>query len=430
MAGVKTSTVMNMQHFHDFYFLQAMEASVKMEIIQNPDLEFQKPVEKFLDDLDKTVDNVVPNMAARTMMYLWAASFGEARHAKDTVARNRFLSVKLRAARNEWFSNAVNYEPTPSNVAALKEIFAQEWRSGYGGEAWGNIVQAIADYKKTPPAAWIDHVVDLEHNNGTAFSKPDGEGTIYFSVYYPDRFGAFLDYKFRKDILVKPPSFTTQLEVTPKIHSLLTRYSKLFNKPEVKHVNPSLDPLTDYVVEWGDGTIEVGEKWADWAMVGRDNKPHVQSLLNSAGLYDFYAGYFTKEQFLEKVEHVEKRALGKLSEKFSTNYMKGKIKKTIAKFVERNVGKCKINKAPTTYKVIPCKVVKQSTTKVKVFIPLPHQKGYGEQGDGGFTVEFKLFTDPIQVEDTYIEKRYGEVVLWVQGTYHYVSSAVLEALID
>lgn len=431
-AGIiQKASIMGMSHFHDFYFLQAMEAAVKMELSSRPELEFQKPVEKFLDDLDTAVDKIVPNMALRTMLYLWAASFGEARHAKDSVARDCYISAKIKAARGEWFGNAVNYPPTKANIKALKQVFEQDWRSGYGGEAWANIVQAIAEYETTPPAAWIDHVVDLEHNNGTAFSKPEGEETLYFSVHYPHRFSSFLDYKFHKDILVKPPSYTTSaLEVTPKVYSLLSRFSNLFNRPEVKHVIPGLETLSPYEVEWGDGEIVLEDKWSNWATVSENNKPNVMSLLNDAGLYEFYAGYFTKDKYLRKIKHVERRAIGKVHPKFATASFKTKIKKELAKFAKRNISKCKIDKAKTTYTLLPCKLIAQEYGKIKLCFELPYQDGYGEPTDNGFAVWVDVYAPEIEQAELYIARQYGDTVLWAKNQYHYVNSPILEALID
>lgn len=428
---IRTTSTMCMSHFHDFYFLQALEASAQMEIARNPELEFSKPVEKFLTDLDKASERIIPSMALRVFMYLWAACLGEARHAKDTVAENFYITNDVSKNRHGWFSAAVNFRPSDENLSALALVYAQDWRAGYGGEAWGNIVEALSEYATTPNAAWIDHVVDLEHNNGTAFSKPDGEETLKFSVSYPERFAAFLDYKFAKDILTQPPSFIDKLAISPKIGSLLEKYAIVFNKPPVKHVEVSLDNLTDYVVEWGDEVLTVGEKWSRFASVGENGEPNIRSLMDSVGFFNFYPSYYDKNQFAEKVEMCKVRALGKLNDNVS-NEFKAKLLKAIAKFKKDGLPKCKLPKAKKTYTVLPCKVVKVKGNTYKLLFDIPYQKGYGKLEDNGLvSVETSLFCDKEKMlDDTYIERRYGEIVLWIKRTYVFLTSSELEALLD
>jgi hypothetical protein len=364
-------------------------------------------------------------------MYLYAACLGEARHARDTVARERFVASKTSNRREDWFANVVLYRPTKENLETLISVFSQEWRSGYGGEAWQDIAIALTEYEKTPPAAWLDHVVDLEHNNGTAFSKPDGEATIFFSVFYPDRFSCFLDYKFAKDILVKKPSFEPYLKVSPRIHSLLTKYSLLFKKPEVKHAVPELENLSDYSVEWGDERIVVEEKWATWASIDKKNKPNTEMLMSNAGFYEFYPSYYTKDDFLKKVENCKRRLFSSLNPKLVTPYFKAKIAKMVAKYVKRNIGKCKMPKAPITYKVIPCKVKSYKMGEVILSFDLPYQNGYGKKVKGGFEVDVPMYVDSnIAGQEGYVEVHYGDLVLWLKNGYHYANNSILEALID
>jgi hypothetical protein len=419
---------MNMQHFHDFYFLQALEAAVVREIASNPELEFVKSVEKFQDDLDKTTEKVYTNMALRVFMYLYAACLGEARHAKDTVARERFVKVSGKMGRGDWFAHAADYAPSKANLEVLLSVYRQDWRSGYGGEAWYNIAEALTEYEKTPPAAWLDHVVDLEHNNGTAFSKPDGLNTIFFDVTYPARFGNFLDYKFSKDILVKHPHFIDNLGVSPRIYSLLERYSKIFNRPIVTHAVPELENLSSYVVEWGDGVLSLDEKWADWMSIDANNKPDVKYLLEEAGLYNAYPSYYTTEEFTEKCKIAHKRALGLLNSKVATSAMKAKLSKYVNSYIKRNTKKCKIAKAKELFSIMPCKVTNDGQGINTLSFNLKFQEGYGMKTETGFTVDLKIGYN--LRGDGYVERKYGDIVLWVGTEYQYITNPILEALVD
>src|ERR1044072_1458248 len=127
---IRTQTKMTMFHFHDFYFLQALQAGVMAEISRNPAAQFQHSVEKLQLDIQRTIDDIVPNIALRTFVYLYAACLGEARHARSDSAHRSFLPGTRKSHRHELFAQITNYAPTKQNLNALIEIYSQEWHSG------------------------------------------------------------------------------------------------------------------------------------------------------------------------------------------------------------------------------------------------------------------------------------------------------------
>ena len=426
---VKTTSLMKMEHFHDFYFLEALRAKVDTLVAGNPDLEFSKPVEKFIDDLDRLTDKIVPNMALRVFTYLWAASLGEARHAKESVASRRYLIAPLSDSRKAWFESATKFAPSKKNVQILFDIFDQPWRSGYGGKAWADIVRAVKEYDTIAPSAWIDHVVDLEHNNGTVFSKPEAKNAIFFDVLYDGRFSEFLDYKFRADILTQKAGFAKggKLKVSPRIYSMLERYATVFKQPMPNAVS-ELDNLTDYAVEWGDGVLRVGEKLIEYMTISRSGKTSMADVLNMFGLNDISPSYYTTNQLKKKLEDIKKRVYDKV--KNPSPSFKAQMTKALNAFYAANQKSCKLPKAPTLYKALPV-TFKQVGNQAMITVHLPYQDGYGTPlADGGFMVEIPWFGKG-DFENAVIMRLYGDLMMKYGTRYEYwVSSAVLEAILD
>ena len=424
---VITETIMNMQHFHDFYVLQAMQAATAVELAGNEELMFLKAVEKFESDLDRTIETMSENIALRTFMYLYAASLGEARHAKGTVAKYLYLETDGKS-RYFWFEHASEYRPTKANLTTLKKIFDQDWRAGYGGKAWGDIVQALIEYDAMDKTAWIDHVVDIEHNNGTAFSKPDGYRTIKFSIDYPSRFSSFLDYKFRMDILRDAPDFTSRLRVSQKVYTMLERFCTVFKRPMPKHIVPQLDNLGSYVVEWGNKKLQIAEKWHEWASVNGDSEQDVRNLIRQSGLYAYYPSSFTRPQYKRNMMKVYKRALSKVQPKFKST-VRGEIKKYIKKAYNNGKGKCKLAKAGKTYSVMPCTASYEPKKMLLTLkFDLPYQKGYGTPDGDGFKISVKTFSKANG--SGYIAQYYGDLHLFTEQRHYNLNDKVLEALFD
>lgn len=418
---IDTTTPMEMSHFHDFYLLQAIQGSVAMEFAQNEELQFSKSADKFASDLDKEVDRMSDTIALRSFMYLWAACLGEARHARSTVARDMYIE-NGGTGRYFWFEHATDFPPTPENIQTVIDIFDQPWRSGYGGQAWKNIAEALLNYGKKPNAAWIDDIVDIEHNNGTAFSKDDGNRTIMFNVYYPHRFSAFLDYKFQENILTTPPDFTGSLSISHRVMQYLERYCIIF-KRQVTHFKDKLDNLGSYVVEWGSEKLVVAKKWAEWVSVGSNS---ARALLRNSGLYSVYPSSLTRREFKRHLAHIQRRAISKIHEGNEDKIED--VKKHVKKLYKASKAKCKLSNAKTRYAVMPCLVEKGPGNIVFLHFNLPYQKGYGIRTRTGFTVEVQALN--VMAGRGYVTKVYNDPKLTVSGKDVWVYSKVMEALLD
>ncbi len=66
---------------------------------------------------------------------------------------------------------------TPEQFVNLAKLFFEEasWTTGYGGENWANICKAWMDLNKAKSIqsmfVQIDHIYDIQHNNGSVFDK-------------------------------------------------------------------------------------------------------------------------------------------------------------------------------------------------------------------------------------------------------------------
>lgn len=79
------------------------------------------------------------------------------------------------APRSSRFKYGSKNKPS---LRDLRTIFYEfEWPGGYGGEMWGDIADAAIMLKEAntvnDKAIWIDHIVDLEHNNDCVFDKEE-----------------------------------------------------------------------------------------------------------------------------------------------------------------------------------------------------------------------------------------------------------------
>ena len=76
-------------------------------------------------------------------------------------------------SRNSIYHNCNQYNPYDIIRAGIR-LFDEshnDWEDYYGGNKWKNIAKSALMYKKTPDIVYIDHCVDLSHNNSVYFDK-------------------------------------------------------------------------------------------------------------------------------------------------------------------------------------------------------------------------------------------------------------------
>ena len=390
---VYTKTIMEMAHFHDFYFLQALEFAVNNEVSQNPERGFLRSVEKLQEDIAEAQNDIYPKIALRTFLYLYVACLGEARHANDSTAEEFFIPETVQTNRAKLYTDATDYFPTEHNIETLVRVFDQKWSSGFGGGAWKAIAEALYSYKNQSNSFFIDHVVDLEHNNGTAFSKSDAKETIKFDVEYEGHFRYFLDYKFSKNILEK--SYRDTLKITPRVYKLIERYSMIFGKRMPYWVEPSLVALDDYYIYWNHKELHIEKKWKPNASVQNGNHPLLSDVYEMLGFDDLQRNQYTFAELKKSIQPKIKKA----KETLAPYYKKSEINEQNKDKIDEVAGLCK---KAAEYWALPVSVknVKSGPSwYVYEVIVKVNIKGFGKRVPAGRMVKYTSFDSDLECKD-------------------------------
>ena len=151
----------------DFYTL--IQITRGLESADIPIFYREKAIGLYLDSYFLLKD--LSEKMARVMFdYLSLAAMGEARNFK----RGEYKIPNLKGSSESRIGaqkHARNYNPYVF-LNKLKTLFSLEgWASGYGGVKWRNICDAALMYKKVPNITFIDHIINITHNGGTAFDK-------------------------------------------------------------------------------------------------------------------------------------------------------------------------------------------------------------------------------------------------------------------
>ena len=117
-------------------------------------------------------ERVTPSLARGFFDYIVLACTGEARHAyhgSDNLISN--LPAGTITNRHHCYMWSMEYDPK-SLLEALKVLYHEHyWHGAYGGKKWGKIADAGLMYSTIPDTVFIDHCVDLTHNDGCFLNK-------------------------------------------------------------------------------------------------------------------------------------------------------------------------------------------------------------------------------------------------------------------
>lgn len=144
--------------------------------------------------------------------YFFLASFAEARHARRRAAWSyadlpdtlNQVAGGNATKRDMAMEMALCYQPGDHNVHRLADLFQDNvWPAAYGGVLWSQCVEAVALYGKYDNIVYVDHCIDLQHNDGFAIDKTDASNhiDIDFDLYRADAV-YFLDDKSASDVFI------------------------------------------------------------------------------------------------------------------------------------------------------------------------------------------------------------------------------------
>ena len=155
----------------EFYGILSLEALQ----IANPQFEhFKHSHAKWAEDLEAYKNEYASHFSSAIYDYTVVVCAGEIRHAKKHawISHPNFSSS---TDRDEVYNECVVYKS--QQIAEISEIiFGKEanWDSGYGGLKWAQIAHAATLRTKLNNISFIDHCVDLSHNNSVYFDKGAG----------------------------------------------------------------------------------------------------------------------------------------------------------------------------------------------------------------------------------------------------------------
>lgn len=189
---------------------------------------FMPSHEKLLDDIKKYRNIWIKKLAQIIYDYIVVVVGAELRHSygcSEYYHPKFFGGGWLKnMSRNECFENRTF---APDSILRLGEnLFDKNknsWRSGFGGEKWCNIAKAGLMHGETPDVIFIDHAVDLSHNNSVFFDK--GGGIVYC---YIEEYKEMLDRKFHMVDFFNLLAFINRYEkLDSNLMELVKRYNVL-----------------------------------------------------------------------------------------------------------------------------------------------------------------------------------------------------------
>jgi len=171
---------------HEFYALIALEAVAKIT-------PFKHSHKKWIEDFNNYKEYFMSNLAQILYDYTVFSVLTELRHCNNSNYENPDFDNKTRYSVLLLSKIYTAESILKTGVKMFDEDF-NPWKEGYGGYPWLLIAKAGLMYKKVPDIVFIDHCVDLCHNNGSYFNKHLGI-LICTRDYRDSMFDSFLDKK-------------------------------------------------------------------------------------------------------------------------------------------------------------------------------------------------------------------------------------------
>lgn len=253
-------TTVRLSDVIDWYVLQALQFRVWATEGLRDDGENLTKLGKLEKRLGASVEYYTGQLARTFESYIWYSCVGEARHAFDEAQGSAPENLSGDISRGSACNIAGDFDP--KYWRDLLPVFeANDWSSGYGGMAWGRI---LASLKYTEyPGVFVDLVVDLEHNSGCVFNKP--QAADYAGLIIDIRTGLFKSFLSAK-------SYSDLLD--PAVFSAWGKYCRDYTLDLVREVLGYMPVSEDddvhgktglpvaQVIDWGEDRFEDVE-WID-----------------------------------------------------------------------------------------------------------------------------------------------------------------------
>jgi len=189
ITDIQSHTECNMLYaVEEFYSFEALLASAQVE-------EFRHSHAKWKEDFELLRTSYNQNLANIIFDYTVMVVASEMRYG-HIKASHYFPHYYAMCGRNQVFCSCTEYSAKSILDAGLL-LFGPsvEWESSFGGAPWHMIAKAGGYKGNIPDSVFIDHCVDLTHNNAIYYNK---SGTGIIKALKDDTLAAyegFLDLK-------------------------------------------------------------------------------------------------------------------------------------------------------------------------------------------------------------------------------------------
>ena len=150
-------------------------------------------------------DEYINKFASAIFDYTVLVVAAELRHCRDKASQyiNKYYN-SWDHPREEVYDVGSEYNANDILMAGIRMFDTKlvNWRSSYGGEKWKQIAKAGLMKGKVSDCIFIDHCIDLSHNNSVYFDK----GAGIFCLQNTGDYQLFLDLKCscKPQVLIKP----------------------------------------------------------------------------------------------------------------------------------------------------------------------------------------------------------------------------------
>ena len=169
----------------EFYALEAISALLS----QNKDNKFE-PMRhshnRWYRDFNDFRSEYIGKFASALFDYTVLVVAGELRHSGNQSSQYIAEYYTSELQRNAVYGECAVYRAVDMLAAGVRLFDTRlvTWNSGFGGEKWKQIAKAGLMKGKVCDGVFIDHCVDLSHNNSVYFDKGAGMFHLSSGLHY------------------------------------------------------------------------------------------------------------------------------------------------------------------------------------------------------------------------------------------------------
>jgi len=176
----------------EFYALEAISAMLFVNNHNNFE-PMKHSHSRWYRDFNTFRDEYIRRFANAIFDYTVLVVAGELRHCTSKASHYIYGYYNGECERNDVYNDCKGYNPRDVLAAGIRmfDTAFVEWGRAFGGDKWYQIAKAGLLKDKVSDCIFVDHCVDLSHNNSVYFDKSAG-------IFYLDsrsHYKNFLDFK-------------------------------------------------------------------------------------------------------------------------------------------------------------------------------------------------------------------------------------------